>query len=218
MLKIVYYRARVSDWNRLMRRSYSIELALYLFEPNDLTSRSLVYIPHFSLYSTSFSTRSIHATHIWCLHQCSHCLSIKISTMILTSFARCSSKNFDAKKLEFWLWEKDLDISKSCRNTSFVILKIFDDIDIDLWELTLVEEESLSLIEKVRWLVTCSKLRIACRKASLFVDHSTSHKREVSIDWLRARFLEIDSTNDDRYVDLTMKAIEFLIWLRIKSS
>ena len=57
---------------RLMRRSYSIELALCLFGPSGLAPRHLVYISHFPLHSTSFSSRSIHATIIWCLHQCSH--------------------------------------------------------------------------------------------------------------------------------------------------
>ena len=47
------YRTRtseISDW----RRSYSIGLALCLFESSDLISRHLVYISHFSLHS-SFS-------------------------------------------------------------------------------------------------------------------------------------------------------------------
>ena len=44
------YRARALDWNRLMRRSYQIELALCLFEPSDLAPRHLVYISHFPLH------------------------------------------------------------------------------------------------------------------------------------------------------------------------
>ena len=62
---------------RLVRRSYSIGLALCLFGSSGLAPRHLVYIPHFSFHSTSSFSRSNSChTIIWCLHQCPHCLSI----------------------------------------------------------------------------------------------------------------------------------------------